>query len=273
MWEQIASLCLAHFLTAFDPRTKAVFTRDVVRATAAKTYALDKVDEFIDDHLVAFQQTLVDEFNERLRDKRPLRFRISDRAGVGSVVKGFRHPKTPREITFQNALNRVTPRQFEVLAAILLRQIGCTNVYSTPESHDQGVDAFGTVVLVKATPYGVTQPLTWIAQAKHYRQTSVSTCDVRELVGSADLLLAKAFSTIDERYAELRLRSYAPTAVALITTEEIPATVRRLAESAGVFVFAASDLYFLMKPRLRKVTVRSIRTLIERESKSIRVLA
>jgi hypothetical protein len=38
---------------------------------------------------------------------------------------------------------------------------------------------------------------------------------------------------------------YAPTAVALITTEEIPSTVLRLANGAGVFVFAALDLFYL----------------------------
>jgi hypothetical protein len=83
------------------------------------------------------------------------------------------------------------------------------------------------VALVKPTPYGVTHGLTWIAQAKHYQRTQVSTGDVRELVGSKELLVAKVFSTVDERYKELRLRKYAPTAVALITTEEIPTTVRK----------------------------------------------
>jgi hypothetical protein len=77
----------------------------------------------------------------------------------------------------------------------------------------------------------------------------VTTGDVRELVGWKELLVAKVFSTVDERYKELRLRSYAPTAVALITTEEIPATVRRLAQRAGVFVFASSDLFYLLGRR------------------------
>lgn len=272
MWEDITALCLGHFLSAFDPRTKKTLTSNVVRNVATKYYATEVVDEFIDDHMVGFQQRLVDEYNSRIQDKRPLRYQVVDSAGVGAIVKGYRHSKTPRELIFQNALNRTSPRDFELLAAILLRRVGCTEVYATPESHDQGVDAFGTVVLVKATPYGITHPLTWIAQAKHYQKTSVTTSNVRELVGSAELLLAKAFSTIDDRYSELRLRSYAPTALALVTTEEIPATVRRLAENAGVFVFAASDLYFLLRLSLRKPTVRNLRAFIAREGKTIPVL-
>ena len=111
-----------------------------------------------------------------------------------------------------------------MLAAIILRVIGCQEVFSTPSSHDQGVDAFGYQSLLHPTPYGVTHGLTWIAQAKHYQSSQVTTGDVRELVGSRELLLAKVFSTVDERYKELRLRSYAPTAVALV----IPKKSQRL---------------------------------------------
>jgi len=75
-----------------------------------------------------------------------------------------------------------------------------------------------SVTLVRPTPYGVTHGLTWIAQAKHYKRTQVTTGDVRELVGSKELLVAKASSKVDERYKELRLRMYAPTAVAHIST-------------------------------------------------------
>ena len=52
---------------------------------------------------------------------------------------------------------------------IIPRTLGCTEVFSTPSSHDQGIDAFGYRVLVAETPYGVTHGLTWIVQAKHYR--------------------------------------------------------------------------------------------------------
>jgi len=101
----------------------------------------------------------------------------------------------------------------------------------------------------------------------------MTTGDVRELVGSRELLLAKVFSTVDERYKELRLRSYAPTAVALVTTEEIPTTVRRLADGAGVFVFASSDLFHLLRTSLKKkFTVAAVRALITKEAKTIRKL-
>jgi len=272
MLDQIAQLCLSHFLCQFDPKSKKRLTRDVVKEVALRIYSPDKVNEFIDYHLTKFQTTLVEEFNQRYADKRPLRFQIADAAGVGRIVAGYQRKKLTKEIRFQNSLHRISPADFEKLAAIVLRILGCKDVFSTPSSHDQGVDAFGYQVLVQPTPYGVTHGLTWIAQAKHYLATQVTTGDVRELVGSRELIVAKVFSTVGERYRELRLRSYAPIAIALITTEEVPTTVRRLADGAGVFVFAASDLLYLLGPSLKEHTLTAVQTFIRKQAKGIPVL-
>lgn len=273
MLDQIAQLCLSHFLCQFDPKSKKRLTRDVIREVALKVYSEDKVNEFIDYRLTRFQKTLVEEFNERYAANRPLRFQIVDDTGVGKIVAGYRRKKLTKEIRFQNSLHRISPADFEQLAAVMLKTLGCKDVFSTPSSHDQGVDAFGYQVLVQPTPYGVTHGLTWIAQAKHYRATQVTTGNIRELVGSKELIVAKVFSTVDERYKELRLRSYAPTAIALITTEEIPTTVRRLADGAGVFVFAASDLFYLLGPSLKQHTLTVVRAFIKEQAKGIPVLA
>jgi Restriction endonuclease len=273
MLNQIEELCLAHFLCEFDPKSKKRKTRDVIRQVARECYADEKVDEFLDSRLQDFQEKLVKEFNSRYDDGRPLRFQISDNAGLGAVVEGNSSVKRPKEIVFQDALHKLTAKEFERLAAVILKLLHCNQVFFTPDSHDQGVDAFGYRDVVSAMPYGSTHRLTWIAQAKHFVATRVTTANVRELVGSKELLVAKVFSTVDERYKELRLKHYAPTAIALITTEEIPATVRRLADGAGVFVFAASDLFHILSPALKKkATVTAIRTLLKKHGKSIPTL-
>ena len=273
MLDQIAKLCLAHFLCKFDPKSKKRKTRDVVKEVALPCYSAEKVNEFLDHSLQLFQATLVEEFNARYSDQRPLRFQIADTSGVGTLVEGYRPSKLAKVTHFQDALHATSPKEFEKLAAIILKVLGCKEVFLTPASHDQGVDAFGYQDLVSPTPYGTTHGLTWIAQAKHYFASSVTTGDVRELVGSKELLVAKVFSTVDERYKELRLKRYAPTAIALITTEEIPSTVRRLAEGAGVFVFASSDLFHTLSPRLKRNTAAAIRALIKKEGRSISTLA
>jgi hypothetical protein len=272
MLDHIKTLCLSHFLCEFDPNSKKRKTVDVVRDIALASYSVEKVNEFIDSSLTSFQNLLVDEFNARYTDGRPLRFEIVDTTGVGNIVQGYRPKKQAKEIRFQNALHTIDPEEFEKLTAIVLKLLGCDEVFFTPSSHDQGVDAFGMKALVTPTQYGTTHGLTWIAQAKHYRSSQVSSGDVRELVGSKELLVAKVFSTVDERYRELRLKPYAPTAIALITTEEIPATVRRMADNAGLFVFASSDLFDLLSPLLKQNSVQSIRALIKKESKTIRTL-
>jgi hypothetical protein len=273
MFDQMTQLCLSHFLCKFDPASRRRKTRDVVREVALECFSAEKVNEFLDSSLSHFQKMLVEEFNSRYSNKTPLRFQIADATGIGTVVEGYRSPKLAREIHFQDALHKITAKEFEKLAAIVLKLIGCKEVFFTPESHDQGLDAFGYQDIVPPTPYGTTHRLTWIAQAKHYLASSVTSGNVRELIGSKELLVARVFSTVDERYRELRLRRYAPTAIALITTEEIPSTVRRLAEGAGVFVFAACDLFHILSPRLRQNATSGIRALIRQESKSIRELS
>jgi len=273
MLEQIHQLCLRYFLCKFDPKSKKRKIEKVIREIALPNYSADKVEEFIEDRLSLFQNNLIDEFNTRHFNKSPLRFQIADSQGVGAWVEGYQGSKSSREIAFQDALHTIEPEEFEKLAAVVLRLLGCKEVFFTPQSHDQGVDAFGYQDLIIPTPYGIAHNVTWIAQAKHYLSTRVSTGDVRELVGSKELLIAKVFSTVDKRYRELTLRPYAPIAIALITTEEIPSTVRRLAEGAGIFVFAVSDLFHILSPKKKKVTAAAVRTLIKKHSKSISTLA
>src|SRR5580692_1894310 len=117
MLDQIAQLCLSHFLCEFDPRSRKRLTRDVVQEVALKVYSVEKVNEFVDNHLAKFQSTLVEEFNQRLSDKRPLRFQIADDAGIGKIVAGNRLKKLSNEVRFQNSIRRTSPAEFEMLAA------------------------------------------------------------------------------------------------------------------------------------------------------------
>lgn len=270
---QITQICLSHFLCRFSPESKKRKTRDVVREVASTCFSVEKVNEYLDYNLPQFQQLLVEEFNARYANNQLLRFQIIDPTGIGAWVEGYCPSKQLPELKFQDALHEITPIEFEKLSAVILKLIGCGQAFFTPTSHDQGVDAFGYQDVIKPTPYGTTHQLTWIVQAKHYLSSSVSTGDVRQLVGSKELLLARAFSTVDQRYKELKLKHFAPTAIALITTEEIPSTVRRLAEAAGIYVFAASDLYHVLSANLSEQSAKGIRNLLRIHQKHISTLS
>jgi hypothetical protein len=271
MYSPIFIVALSYFLCEYNPRSKIQKTEDVVRACALAHFSASRVDDFIEIDLEKLEDALVQEFNDRFGTGRPLRYEIADKAGVGKSIKGSWLVPSRDLIRFQDKLNRITHREFEKLSAIVLKMLGCGAVFFTPESHDQGVDAFGYQKIVDPITYGVTHDLIWISQAKHYNSTRVTTADIRELVGSKGLLVAHAFATVDARYKELKLKGYAPTALAMITSEEIPSTVRRLAENGGIFVFAASDLFELINPILLK-NGKTLKQLIRNEEKSIETL-
>jgi len=264
--------CVSYFLCQFNPRTKKRKTREIVEQVLLRDYSPENVERFIDLRMTDLQNALVDEFNERISAGASLRFQIVDRYANGSVVEGNGSHVTKEEIRFQDALHQLTPNEFEKLSAVVLGRIGCKTVFFTPESHDQGVDAFGYQQIVRSTPYGTTHHLTWIAQAKHYLSAGVSTGDIRQLVGTKELVIGKAFSTVRDRYTELKLRPCAPTALALITTDEVPATVRRLAENSGVYVYAASDLYDILGKLVKEPTVSEIRRALAEKQKLIKTL-
>jgi hypothetical protein len=272
MLNEMQERCVSYFLCQFDPHSTRKRTREVVERILLRDYSADRVEEFIDLRMADLQSALVDEFNERHSKGAPLRFKIIDRDAIGSAIEGNSQQASKNEIRFQDALHQLNAAEFEKLGAVVLYEIGCKTVFFTPQSHDQGVDAFGYQEIVRPTPYGTTHHLTWIAQAKHYLSTRVTTGDIRQLVGAKDLIVGKAFSTVCERYRELRLRPCAPTAIALITTDEVPSTVRRLAENSGVYVFAASDLFDVLRKSITSITAKEIRRMLVQRQKLIQTL-
>jgi hypothetical protein len=48
-----------------------------------------------------------------------------------------------KKFAFRTPFINIPPAEFEKLAAVILRVLGYEQVFSTPSSHDRGVDAFG----------------------------------------------------------------------------------------------------------------------------------
>jgi hypothetical protein len=165
MLDQITQRCLSYFLCTFDPKSKKRKTKDVVREVALRYYSAEMVNEFLAFSLEHFQQLLVEEFNSRYGNRSPLRFQLADHGGIGTWVQGYSPPKQLKEIRFQDTLHKVKAAEFEKLAAIILRLLGCREVFFTPLSHDQGVDAFGYQDVVSPTPYGTTHRLAMSASS------------------------------------------------------------------------------------------------------------
>lgn len=263
---------LAFFLCEYSPRSPKKRLANIVRETALRLYSPERVETFIAERLDSLRSDLVDEFNSRQAHGLPLRFDIVDAQAEGHVLMGAAAATTDVRVKFQNVLHRLSANDFEALAAVILKKLGCDFVYRTPLSHDQGVDAFGYKIISPILPKSVTHRLVWIAQAKHYTKHPVSTNAIREMVGTTELLLSKIFSTVEGRYKDMQLPPYAPTALLLMTTHAIPSTVRRLAERAGVYVFEASDLHEIIAKDIKTMRVDSLRRFIRDELKGVPTL-
>ena len=220
------------------------------------------------NYLTQITEILIDEYNERHKTKQLLRYEFLD--SEGTKIKGIGRKHTPRLRMFQNALNNISDTEFEQLSASILKFMGCYDVWVTPASHDQGLDAFGySREVEKYLPSNSKCIIVMLAQAKHYRKTKVGTRDIREFVGSVDLAIHKIFSSVDNKYNDLVIKPFGPTILVFLTTQEIPQTVKRVAAKAGLIVFTPVDIYNIFQKRaimkrkkwLERNVVRELRKL------------
>ena len=246
-------LAVSYFFSEFDPLSKPRSLTKIMRDVIEVHYSAAKTLEIIDQYKNALQELLVGEFNLRYKTGRTLRYTIADPQGEGTIIAGIGHLRQSRKIHFQNLLNALTPNQFEGLAAFVLSMIGCDLAFRTPQSNDQGIDAFGYRSFLPDDSYGSDHWMVFLVQAKHYKKAQVGTKDVREFVGSVKLALHEIYSSVDKKYHLLEMKPFAPIAMRLITSEEVISSVKRLSERAGIVVYSADDLYDILWPVLRTV--------------------
>ena len=234
---------IAHFLTDFPHHQALCKTEEYIRKFLARRYASDVVDEIILKHYKGITSVLIDEYDDRRARQNLLRYRFVD--NDGERVRGIGASWTKRYRIFQDALNGLTDSEFEALSARLLAILGCDTVWTTPTSHDQGLDSFGySAPFSPYVPREIRQQcrIVFLAQAKHYNKHKIGSRDLREFVGAVGLALHKIFSTVDEKYAELTIKPFGPTVMVLLTTQELPCTVKTIGRNAGILVLSAQDL-------------------------------
>lgn len=235
---------ISFFLTEYPTSSPPEMLEDVVKRQLQSLYREERATELAESFTEKIQDVLVIEFNERHGEKRALRFRLissdgSKIAGAGNLIESER-------LEFQDAINNLSPSLFEGISALVLRAAGCNYLRRTPESHDQGIDAFGYMEFFKAYPLArkhETCRLTFLAQAKHYRRIKVGSKDIREFIGSATLAVHRIFSSVDIKYEDLEILPFSPVALVFVTSEEVPGTVRRLAQRTGIIVVTSDDLF------------------------------
>jgi len=179
---------MLYLLTEFPADHGVVYVEALVKRILGPVYTGDWIEGFWENLGREVLSDIVTEYNRRLRLGVTLRFEPVD--DVGTKIRGRPQPGDDALFeAFQSSLLNISDTEFEFLAARVLRSAGCDRVWATPQSHDQGLDAFGIMPFIHlptAADAEESHPsVVMLAQAKHYHTSKVHTGDIRELVGSS----------------------------------------------------------------------------------------
>lgn len=245
MYEDIREEILVYFLTEFPTDRPVAYVEAIVKQFLSATVGEERAEEFWEKMGELVILDIVQEFNRRSELGLPLRYELAD--DVGRKIRGRADTDEERiHAVFQEALTSISDTDFEKLSARILQWAGCSSFWSTPASHDEGLDAFGLMNLDFPTPNdpeAIFPAVSMIAQAKHYSKEKLRTGHVREFVGSGVLASYRVFSTAADKYTELDLRPFTPIVFFLMCSGEVTRTARGLAKLAGVFLITSWDVF------------------------------
>ncbi len=248
---------IAYFMSEYAHDSPPSLLEEVIHLVLARNLNDERAEELTDKFLDYIQNSLVEEFNERYGSNKSLRYKLID--NEGSKIAGIGDLAKIEHIEFQNAISSISHSQFEGVSALVLRKAGCNFLRRTPDSHDQGLDAFGYMDILQQFSVSTNNhacKVNFLAQAKHYSQTKVGSKDIREFVGAATLALHKIYSSVDTKYQELDILPFSPTSLVFVTSEEVPGTVRRLAQRTGIIVLSSDDLFDMFVAKLANKPIK-----------------
>lgn len=196
---------------------------------------------------------LIRELNDARSGYHPTRFDINDSSPDHVQGFCFVSPSDASDLAtskqrralqddYRAAVRRTTPDEFEALSRGLLFLLGCPTPVLTPQSGDQGIDVFGELPMTGRLGFtytlgGPDQLLsTWIiGQAKRY-SGAVGPAEIREFIGSFELLRAKVH-TNTTALALYDAKPFQAVHKIFITTGILASGARSIARQAGVIVF------------------------------------
>jgi hypothetical protein len=151
------------------------------------------------------------------------------------------------------SVRSLSDTDFEFLCGLALKCLAVDRPFVSKQSGDQGVDFFGKADFarfVKGTSQleTVTGELSiWlVGQAKRYNKTKVTTSALRELVGSLELVRARAFADNGEALRHLQVRVCEPTFLLLVTSGVFTSGSHELLKNAGIIGYDGERLSLLL---------------------------
>lgn len=169
----------------------------------------------------------------------------------GQTVEAKR--RRANTLPIASSFEALTPTEFEVLCGGVLRFFGVSCPVISRRSADQGIDFYGHAPFTKVLaperlPAGVERGLrVWIVgQAKHYSSVKVSTKELRELVGSAELARSKTFVGSVDPLGELSTRICDPIFYMIVTSGRFTSDSRELVDRSGIIAMDQMQLAQLL---------------------------
>ena len=233
-------------------------TKEVARNFLKVKYNEESVDDYIEEHYSRVHEEIIKEYKRRNDENLGIPFAFYDAEG-DQIMPLNPIPDAEKIIT---AFKEISANDFEKLGGIILSTLGYLDVYVTPESHDQGLDAFG----IRKTTFGtieLDELEISILQAKHYSECEVDSADIREFIGSVILAKLKAYALKNNPYPQLEIRRFTPIQLVYLTTGRVKRTASMLCKKAGVLVISAD---FLSKAFPSLVTKSSVISYIDSNS-------
>jgi HJR/Mrr/RecB family endonuclease len=152
----------------------------------------------------------------------------------------------------QQKIRKLSPQQFELLMGNLLTGIGVHGVVITSSSSDDGVDFFGRMNLGKFAGQKTLQDhflneveVLIVGQAKRYATSKFKLADVRELVGSVQLLRSQV-SARAKPLEQITAKVADPVVNLFVISNAVSAAGWRLAQRSGVKILDLEKLSILM---------------------------
>ncbi|WP_324260964.1 restriction endonuclease [Altererythrobacter sp. H2] len=140
-----------------------------------------------------------------------------------------------------DAIRVKTANDLEILCVRLLTLLGVKDPRHTPRSGDGGIDFygfsdFGYILKPEILPAGAEKNMrVWfVGQAKHFDKTGVSTKDIREIVGSAELARAKLFAGKNDPVRFFSAKLCDPVFSMFVTTGEFSRDSKDLMKKSGI---------------------------------------
>ncbi|MCR9269610.1 MAG: restriction endonuclease [Hyphomonadaceae bacterium] len=239
---------------------------DLIVTEIEATISIDLPDaqEKASKILARVRQKLEDEIYSRNLQKRPCDFCFSNSdtpyvQGVDYVRPNESEAKKSAAAAraklaiIQAQILALSAEEFERLMGIILSKMGLENVYVTKSSSDDGVDFIGcfnignnnTEILV-AEHFSSELELIVVGQAKRYTTSKFKLSELRELIGSVQLLKSNISARVEELEWPIKIRVADPVLNLFVISNDVSDSGWRLAQRSGVRILDLKKLSILL---------------------------